>query len=292
VNVGATIAGYELTEVLARDDGRVLAIARPPWQPRLARVALEVIPADRDAAVLWMMLDELALTCAVRHGNLQRLYDLGRDGDRAYVAAELLEGASADELPALPASAAAAIGVAACAALAHLHRLVDRDGRDLAWVYRELWRGTVHVGCDGVVRLAYPGRRSWHRSRNIAVRNLAPEQVTGGPIDARTDVLLAGALVWELVTGRPRFDGDASNEAVLTRTVREPMPRLSSLRDDVPHVLDDAVARAVELDPAARGSIAELAAALDSAGPATARELAELVRVAYPDRARRFAAVP
>jgi serine/threonine-protein kinase len=293
VDVGERVGGYEVMEVVARDGARVACVARPPWQPgRLARVALDVVAIGQEAAFTAMAVDELALSCAVRHANLQRLYDVGRDGDRAYVATELLDGARADELaalPHLPLRAAVAVGAAVCAALDHLHGLVNARG-SLDWVYRDVSPAATHVGCDGAVRLAYPGQRPWPTPRGpVALRHLAPEQVRGLRVDTRTDVFHAGALVWELVAGRPRFAADTPDEQVLTRTIREPMLRLSSVRYDVPLALDNAIARAVALDPGARGTIGNLADALQAVGPATARELAGVVRAAFPDRARRFA---
>lgn len=92
-------------------------------------------------------------------------------------------------------------------------------------------------------------------------RYLAPEQILGGEIDARTDVYAVGLLLFEALTGRGPFPV-VDSMAVMRAHLSTPAPRLRSLLD-VPPGIDHAVARALEKAPGLRWQTAEeMAAAL------------------------------
>ena len=97
---------------------------------------------------------------------------------------------------------------------------------------------------------------------------MAPEQARGdATVDARSDIYSLGATVFELIAGRPPHIG-ANPVALMARLVTTPAPRLSELLLDVPHRLDDVIARMLSSDPEDRP-----ASALD-----VAAELSELLR--------------
>jgi serine/threonine-protein kinase len=91
---------------------------------------------------------------------------------------------------------------------------------------------------------------------------MAPEQATGRPIDARTDLYAAGIVLYELVTGRVPFDSDTPM-AVLTKHVYEVPPPARTLNPDLSPAIDQALQRALQKDPNARyQTAAEMAAEL------------------------------
>jgi Tol biopolymer transport system component len=96
---------------------------------------------------------------------------------------------------------------------------------------------------------------------------MAPEQFTGGVVDARTDVFALGAILYEMLTGRPAFQ--EKTQALLVAAIQsvDPEPMLR-LRPDVPPVLDHLVSRCLQKDPRQRLQ--------------TARDLASQIRwIAY-----------
>ncbi|MGH9187312.1 MAG: protein kinase domain-containing protein [Acidimicrobiales bacterium] len=98
------------------------------------------------------------------------------------------------------------------------------------------------------------------------VRYFAPEQVDGGVIDARTDVYALGVVLYELLCGRPPFDGPTEAATALARLHRDPL-RPRQVRAGVPRGLEAIVLRALARDPAQRyQSAADLRAALLAAG--------------------------
>jgi serine/threonine-protein kinase len=76
---------------------------------------------------------------------------------------------------------------------------------------------------------------------------MAPEQVTGEPVDARADVYALGVVAFEMLVGRPPFEGDLYH--VLHRQQHEGVPSPRSLLPGVPQVLDELVCRATARDP-------------------------------------------
>ena len=81
---------------------------------------------------------------------------------------------------------------------------------------------------------------------------MSPEQVAGDPdLDGRTDIYGLGCVLFEMLAGEPPFTG-SSAQAVMCRRCTEPPPRLRDIRAEVPESVDDALNRALALDPAGR----------------------------------------
>ena len=80
------------------------------------------------------------------------------------------------------------------------------------------------------------------------VAYLAPEQVRRGVADARTDVYAAGVLLFEMLTGRPPFEGDTAL-SVAYQHLHDRVPAPSTFNPDVPEELDELVLQATEPDP-------------------------------------------
>ena len=85
------------------------------------------------------------------------------------------------------------------------------------------------------------------------MRYMAPEQLSGAPVSCATDVYAAGLVLFELIAGRHAFQSHKDGEASVLARLREPAPRLSTIPGvEVCEVLDDAIACALDRDPARR----------------------------------------
>ena len=137
-------------------------------------------------------------------------------------------------------------------------------------IHRDLKPSNVLVGERGAVKLIDVGRATTVAAEGLTATGailgtphyMAPEQVRGKPVDARTDIYALGALAYHLVTGRPPFSGDnaiAIGFAHLSETPTAP----NELRKDCPQKLSDAIMTALAKDPAARPASAK--AFLDAA---------------------------
>jgi serine/threonine protein kinase len=93
---------------------------------------------------------------------------------------------------------------------------------------------------------------------------MAPEQIVGGPVDARTDLYAVGAILYELLTGRPPFTGRTDAEVMTHVMLRPPKPLRAYVRT-LPAALETVLRSCLSKEPASR--------------PATAEALAKELRV-------------
>jgi hypothetical protein len=77
---------------------------------------------------------------------------------------------------------------------------------------------------------------------------MAPEQLEGRPVDARTDLFAFGAVLFEMATGKPAFEG-ASTAALVAAILSEPRPRLAAVTPGQPRGLDRIISACLELNP-------------------------------------------
>ncbi len=145
-------------------------------------------------------------------------------------------------------------------ALEAVHGLCDDTGRPLGLIHRDLSPSNVLIGVDGVVKLTDFGIaravRGTHATTGTDVKGtlayLAPEQATGAPVDARTDLFAAGALLYEMLSGSPVYD-DIDPRVALARARAGDVKSLSIVKPETPIAIVELVDRAliVELESVA-----------------------------------------
>jgi TolB-like protein len=246
---------------------------------------------------------EARAAASVNHPNICQLYEIGEDGGELFIAMELLEGeALAERLRRGPMSVSATvpIGLGVLAALSALH------ARGI--VHRDLKPSNVFLTPHGVklldFGLARPTDPALAQSLGPVTeltrtgmmmgtpRYMAPEQVTGEALDARSDLFAAGAILFEMLAGRPAFGGRNVVE-ILHATLYEQPPALTG--SPAVAAADRVIRRALAKRPADRPASAhamaeELRAVRGVFGddtPALARALTRIVvlpfRVLRPD---------
>jgi len=228
------------------------------------RVVVKLISPElaRDPAFAERLDLELRMVALASHRGLARLLDTGKNDGIPFVVREYVEGDSARALITrdgnIPVEHGAVLVRGALHAIAAAH--------EAGVLHLDLKPENVFQCMDGTIRVCDLGYgeavvRSMPPHEAIEILQpapIAPEAAAGAPPDVRTDVWAAGALLYELLTGRAPADGDAS-------------PR--DHRPDVTRKLDDVVRRALAPDPDDRFATAgEFGAALhDVAGVATER---------------------
>lgn len=211
------------------------------WDARLGRrVALKTLRAElaRDAEYRERFLREARAAAALSHPNVTQIYFIGEEATQPFFAMEFLEGKSLEailrEEGKLPSTRAidlvrqAAVGLKAAAARGIIHRDIKPSNLVLTA------DGTLKISDFGLAKMVVADASLTMAGEVLGSPNyLAPEQASGGAVDLRTDVYALGATLYELVTGRPPFDGPTPVSIIL-KHVREPLRSPRQLNPDLP----------------------------------------------------------
>ena len=245
-------------------------------------VALKVIKEEfcRHPEFVTMFLDEAKIISRLSHPNCVQVIELGNEGDRLFIAMELLVGQSLWEVwdacrargVRLRYDLAAWIGARVAEGLHHAHEVKDAQGQPQMLVHRDVNASNIILTYDGHVKvidfgLAKAKGRAYKTAAGVVKGKLAylsPEQVAGNPVDRRADLFALGTTLWELVVDRRLFKTKEDAET-LKRVHAADVPDPTTLVDGFPPALWHILQRALARDPANRFSTgAEFAHALDA----------------------------
>ena len=260
---------YRLVAELGRGAMGVVYRAEDPLLNRT--VAIKCIILMDDPAVRAefeaRFFQEAKAAGGLNHPNLVTIHDVGREGDIAYMAMELLEGTDLRELMGrgrVPLPLGVDLMAQAADGLAHAH--------EQGVVHRDIKPGNIMIVRDRVAKIMDFGiarvRASDVKTQTGAIlgspRYMSPEQVTGQSADRRSDIFSLGVVLHELAAGEPPFTAPTVTQLMhLIATATPPPP--SAANPAVPAMLDLIVARALQKHPADRyQDAAELASDLRS----------------------------
>ena len=287
---------------------------------RLGRtVALKVLPPDAaaDPDGRRRLETEARAVSALSHPNICALFDIGSDGGVEYLVMEFLEG----ETLAQRMARRRAAGEAAPSGL-HLEEALEYSAQiaealaaahAAGIIHRDLKPGNVMLTRDGLklldfglakikpvfvaVDAAADGRGATRTASGIVMGTMnymAPEQLSGGAADARSDIFAFGTLLYEMLTGRRAFEG-ASPAAVIPAILEGEPPALAERQPLAPPALDRLVRRCLAKDRGQRWEssllaaqeLRRIAAALADPGPVAVPATGPLTGPAASARAAR-----
>ncbi len=220
-------------------------------------VALKIMHAElaNDEDFVRRFVGEARSVARLSHPNVVTVFDQGADGRTLYLAMEYVPGRTLRDLlnergQLSPREALDIMdGVLGGLAAAHDAGIAHRDVKPENVLITDAH--AVKVADFGLARL-HTGASQTRSGMIIGTAAyLAPEQVSGGVTDARTDVYAAGVMLFELLTGRQPHTGDTPL-AVAYKHVNEVVPPPSSIVPGLPPALDALVALATSRDPELR----------------------------------------
>jgi serine/threonine protein kinase len=228
---------------------RHVALARP--------VVLKVLHRTlaREAEMRERFRREAEAAARLLHPGVCAILDQGVAGDVAYLVLPYYAGGSlADRLArsrTLGPHEAAAIAAQLAGALdyAHRHGVVHRDVKPDNVLFDE--DGNAVLTDFGIATARFHARLTAAGRAMGTPHYMSPEQAMGRLVDGRSDLYAVGLLLYEMLTGRPPFDGDDSY-AVGYKHVHEAPPPPEHARPDLPPVLSAIVMRCLAKPPEAR----------------------------------------
>ena len=252
--VGETIAErYELEEVVGHGGMSTVYKAHDSLLER--NVALKVLHQqyNEDEDFVERFKREARSVAQLQHPNIVTVIDRGEEAGRQYIVFEFIDGENLKELVVrkgrlgLRDALEVAHEVARGLAFAHDHGLVHRDVKP----QNVLLNGDGHAKVTdfGIARSLDVDHGVTQPGTILGTSNyIAPEQASGQPVDAHTDVYSLGIVMYEMLTGELPFPGE-SFVAIAMKHIQEPSPNVLDVRGDLPLRVAEMIDRALEKDP-------------------------------------------
>ena len=222
-------------------------------------VAIKILPptVSIDRQLRERFGREAQAGASLTHPHICTLYDVGSHDGMDFIVMEYLSGETLAARLAkgpLPLDRALRHAIEVASALDHAHRagIVHRDVKPANVM---LTAGGAKLMDFGVAKLR-PSGATGVRSTSLTqqgtivgtVRYMAPEQVEGSETDQRSDIFSLGAVIYEMVTGRPAFDGGSAASIMAAILEREPTA-MTTLQQLTPPMLDHIVRRCLAKQP-------------------------------------------
>lgn len=241
LEAGTLLGHYRITGTLGEGGMGKVYLAD---DTRLGRkVALKLLPQSfvTDTERVHRFEQEARAASALNHPNILTIHEIGVEGDTRFIATEFVEGVTLREhlkLFRLKLTEALELSIQIAAALsaAHAAKIIHRDIKPENIMVRP--DGFVKILDFGLAKLAPSPHAATTDSDSLAfapvntqpgmvmgtIIYMSPEQARGLEVDARTDVWSLGVVLFEMIAGRPPFEGNTSSDVLASVLSREPPP--------------------------------------------------------------------
>ncbi len=250
--IGQTISQYKILEKLGEGGMGVVYKAQDMKLDRV--VALKFLPHHLVAteAEQARFLQEARAASALNHPNVCTIYDIKEEDGRQFIVMEYVDGATIKRklpLSGLQEALAYALQIGEALHEAHEKGIVHRDIKcDNIMVNS---KNQVKVMDFGLAKLKGSMKLTKTSSTVGTLAYMAPEQLQGGEVNARSDIFSYGVVLFEMLTGHIPFRGE--HEAALMYSIVNEEPESAlKYRQDLSPELDRIIRRALEKDPADR----------------------------------------
>jgi serine/threonine protein kinase len=263
--VGETLLDYQLIEKVGEGAAGIVYRAE---DTRLGRfVVLKVLPAllTGDPQSEARFREEARCLSALNHPNVVTVYDIQRDRGALFIVMEYVPGKTLDRIippEGLPVETALHYALQIADALATTHAA--------GVIHRDLKPSNILVTQDGLIKVAdfglakalsAPRGDASDLTRHGTILGttgyMSPEQARGEKADARSDMFSFGALLYEMLTGRPAFKRNSSAETIAAILKESPPPPVQPIPDPLWRVIE----RCLRKDPDERYQSMDLVSA-------------------------------
>ncbi len=242
---------FRVERVLGHGGMAVVYLARDEELHRLVAVKVLAEHLAGDGNFRARFLQESKLASRLSHPNVVQVYDAGETDGSPYIVMEYVPGDTIAERGRVTHLEVVPLAVQACAGLQHAHDagLIHRDVKPANLLVRE--DDVLKIADFGIARAAELTRLTQHGTVLGTAAYLSPEQAAGAEVTPATDIYSLGAVVYELLTGRPPYEFDSLAELAAQQTGGEITP-IRDLEPSVPEPVEAAVMHALARDPSFR----------------------------------------
>jgi serine/threonine protein kinase/Tfp pilus assembly protein PilF len=248
--IGQTISHYKILEKLGEGGMGVVYKAQDLKLDRF--VALKFLPAHItvDEAELARFFVEARSAAVLNHANICTVYGIHEEGKQPFIEMEFVDGKTLGSLDLSSAKMETSIGYAIqigdAMQEAHSKGIVHRDIKADNIMVNS--KNQVKVMDFGLAKIKGSLKLTKTSSTVGTLGYMAPEQIQGGEVDARSDIFAFGAVVFEMVTGHLPFRGE-HEAAMMYSIINEDPEPLKKYRIDASDELQRIISRALEKDP-------------------------------------------
>ena len=245
---------YEILEVLGTGGMAVVYKARCHRLNRL--VAIKILKDDysQDEEFRRRFHAESRAVAMFSHPNIVSVYDVSTSDDADYIVMELIDGITLKQYMEKKGvlnwkeTLHFAIQIAKALEHAHSRGIVHRDIKPHNVMV--LKNGSVKVTDFGIARVMSKSNTLTKEALG-SVHYISPEQAKGGRVDSRSDIYSLGIVMYEMMTGRPPYDGESPVAVAIQHINGKPqMP--STLNPNIPGGLEQIIIKAIAQEPAKR----------------------------------------
>ncbi len=241
---------YEILEEIGNGGMAVVYRARCHRLNRLVAIKILKDEHARDDDFRRRFQAESQAVAMLSHPNIVSVYDVSKSDDLNYIVMELIDGLSLKQYMEakgqLTWRETLHFAAQIARALEHAH------GRGI--VHRDIKPHNIMVLKDGSVKVADFGIAHMNSSQNTLTREalgsvhyISPEQAKGGRVDSRSDLYSLGVVMYEMLTGRPPYDGETPVSVAIQHINSTPVPP-SLLNSEIPAGLEQIILHAMASD--------------------------------------------
>jgi serine/threonine-protein kinase len=282
---------YRVERVLGHGGMAVVYLARDEELQRPVAVKVLAEHLAGEDSVRERFVREARLAARLSHPNVVQVYDAGESEGQPFIVMEYVPGQTLAQCGKLPADEAVQLVLQACAGLQHAHDagLVHRDVKPRNLLLRD--DGVLKIADFGIARTAEATQLTQLGTVLGTAAYLAPEQAAGKEVSAAADVYSLGAVLYELLTGRPPYQFESLAELALKQQEGLIVP-VRDLEPTVPGPVEAATMRSLAREPRFRPeSAAEFAHELAGSTEVPTEPLLATA-VTEPLQARTYQSIP